>query len=273
MTTELNAEPVLIRIAVETAAAWRVEQVADTLLALDRIVGRVGLASYISEVCESYDYVIRHMGTFGLLGEAPERWKEPTSPTDLELRSDLATFISTLRNVGVQVTVTPLGVGYKFLVDDLFDLLPYSSRAEVEHLKMNSPGSWSLLSAALKSQGAFQLLEKIFDSIFYHGATRRQKAAQARAAEAQADIVEAEARKASVAADREELGLERDRNDFVLDYAVAIDSLTSSLRNAGFDNKQIQEVLRERLATDIDVLARHKSLGLVRNLTVRAIEG
>jgi uncharacterized protein (UPF0335 family) len=53
---------------------------------------------------------------------------------------------------------------------------------------------------------------------------------------------------------------------------VAIDSLAASLRNAGFDNKGIQKVLRSRMEDDIQLLALHKSLQLIKRIRVEPID-
>jgi len=267
------SQPQSIRIHLTTAGTWRAEQVAQTLLAIDRIATRVGVASFISETCEAYDYVVRHMATFGLQGKLPAEWQEPKSPTDAELRSDLGLFASSLRNAGVELKISQLGVTFHFLVDDLYDLLPVSSRAEVEHIKMSSPGSWSLLLAgAIKSEGAARLLEKIFDSIFYRDATRRRAQAEASQAEAEATEAHAKARSAEVRVAKEALALRDRQCSMILDYAVAIDSLALSLRNAGFDHNQVQKVVRDAITADLDLLARHKSLGLIESLTMERIK-
>ena len=269
-----NKKPIAypVRVHVHTAGTWRAEQLAQTLLAIDRIATRVGIASYISQTCEAYDYVIRHMGMFGLMGKAPDEWEKPTTPTDVELRTDLAAFASTLRNVGVEVKVTHLGVHFLFLVEDLYELLPVSSRAEVEKIHMSSPGSWVLLlTGALKSEGAVTLLGKIFDSIFFRESTKRSKVAEARQKEAEADIAEAKARAENVSAHSHELSLRQQETDMFLDYAVAVDSLVSALRNAGFEHTQIQRIVQDRLTADIDLLARHKSMGLIESLDMEPV--
>jgi len=273
MTEGTTAHPRSIRIRLTTGGTWRAEQVARTLLAIDRIATRVGVASSISETCEAYDYVVRHMATFGLQGKLPAEWHEPKSPTEAELRTDLGVFASSLRNAGVELKISQLGVSFRFLVDDLYDLLPVSSRAEVEHIKMSSPGSWSLmLMGAIKSEGAARLLEKIFDSIFYPDATRRRAQAEASQAEAQAAEAHAKARSVELQATKEAFELRERQCSMVLDYAVAVDSLSLSLRNAGFDHNQIQKVVRDAITADLDLLARHKSLGLIESLTMERIK-
>jgi hypothetical protein len=273
MVEDIKEQSLIVRVDVETAGVWRAEQVASTLLAIDKIAARVGIASYISETCEAYDHVIRHMGMFGLLDKKPENWGKPKTPTDLEVRSGLASFISLMRNAGVNVKVTHLGVDFSFLVDDLSDILPVSSRAEIDRISMSSPGVWSLLlTGAIKSEGAFHFLEKIFDSIFYRESIKRKKAAEARLIESQAELNKANARKERARAKREEILAQQEKQSLILDYVVAVDSLILALRNCGFDNKQIYSVLRDRLMSDIDLLARHKSLGLINNIRVSISE-
>lgn len=263
----------IIRVRVVTAGTWRAEQVAHTLLAIDRIATRVGIATYISETCEAYDYVIRHMATFGLQGKLPVEWREPNNPTDVMLRTDLGKFATALRNAGVEIRFSQLGVNFRFLTQDVYDLLPISSRAEVEHIKMSSPGTWSiLLGGAIKSEGAARLLEKIFDSIFYRDAVKRKADAEARIAEAQADKEEAKARTAETRSESDALYLGERKCDMILDYAVAVDSLVSALLNAGFDHQQVQSVIRDAIMGDIDLLARHKSMGLIESLTTENIQ-
>lgn len=261
--TKETSYPVMIKV--ETGGNWRAEQLANTLLAIDRIAARIGIASYISETCEQYDHIIRHLGTFGLLGKEPEAWEKPKSPTDLELRNGLAAFISAMRNVGVDVKVTHLGVSYGFLVEDLSELLPLSCRAEIERIDISSPGKLALLlNGSLKSESAVRLLDKIFDSIFFHKEMKRERKAKARQAEAKARQEEAKAQ-------ADELAVHREECDLVLDIAVAVDSIVSALRNAGFDNSEIRKIVRDRLMADVDLLARHKSMGLIRDLTLQRL--
>ena len=263
----------IIRVHVRTAGTWRAEQVAQTLLAIDRIATRVGIATDIYETCETFDYVIRHMATFGLQGKLPAEWQEPNDPTDVMLRTDLGKFATALRNAGVEIRFSQLGVNFRFLTEDVYDLLPISSRAEIEHIKMASPGSWSiLLGGAIKSKGAARLLEKIFDSIFYRDAVRRKADAEARIAEAHADKEEAEVRTANIRNESDAMALDDRKRDMILDYAVALDSLVSALLNAGFDHQQVQNVIRDAIIGDIDILARHKSMGLIESLTMENIQ-
>ena len=260
MAEETQETSYPVRIKVETGRNWRAEQLANTLLAIDRIAARVVIASYISETCEAYDHVIRHMGTFGLLGKGPESWEKPKLPTDLELRNDLAAFISSMRNVGVDVKITHLGVSYSFLVKDLSELLPVSCRAEVERISMSSPGGLDLLlNGSLKSEGAVRLLDKIYDSIFFRKEMKRERNAKVCQAEAKARI--------------DELAVHREECDLVLGIAVAVDSIVSALRNAGFDNGEIRKVVRDSLMADVDLLARHKSMGLIRELRLQRLYG
>jgi len=261
-----------IRIQVETAGIWRAEQVARTLLAIDGLASRVGMASYIAESCEAYDWAITSLGMFGLL-ERPEKWKKPKSPSDLELRNGLGAFVSLMRNAGVSVDISRLGVRFSFLVDDVYDLVPVSARAEVEAIKMASPGSWSLLiPSALKSPAAVRLVEKLFDALFFHGAARRRSYAEARHAEAEAKHAEAKAKEAGAKASLAVVKARREEARLLLDYAVALDSLLAGLRNAGFDNNQIERVLNGRISDDMKLLGLHKSLGLITGLTVVPIE-
>ena len=271
MVEDIKEKSYPVRIKVKTGRNWRAEQLANTLLAIDRIAARVGIASYISETCEAYDHVIRHMGTFGLLGKGPESWEKPKSPTDLELRNDLAAFISAMRNVGVDVKVTHLGVSYSFLVEDLSELLPISCRAEIERISMSSPGDLDLSLNALKSEGAVRLLDKIYDSIFFRKQMKRERNAKVRQEEAKAEVDELAVDREKLAVDREKLAVHREECDLVLDIAVAVDSIVSALRNAGFDNSEIRKVVRDSLMADVDLLARHKSMGLIRDLTLQRL--
>ena len=71
---ELNPKPseqttFPARIRVRTAGVWRAEQVSSTLLAIDRICGRVALGSLLAETCEAYDWAIRSYGFLGFLGK------------------------------------------------------------------------------------------------------------------------------------------------------------------------------------------------------------
>jgi hypothetical protein len=97
--------------------------------------------------------------------------------------------------------------------------------------------------------------------------------AETRQVEANADISEANARKAHAEADVRELQVRHQKCDLILDYAVAVDSLVSALRNAGVEHTQIQRVVRDRLTADIDILARHKSLDLADGENLSVIPG
>ena len=261
-----------VRIQVQTGGIWRADQLARTLLAIDGISARGGVASYIAETCEAYDYVIKHLKMFGLLNQ-PKSWKKPKTPTDVEVRTKFAEFITVMRNVGVSARITQLGVKFQFQVDDLYDIVPTSGRAEIERISMSSPGEWLLLvSGALKSKSAVQLLDKIFDALFFKESTKRRKNAEARETEARARLIDAKAKETKARTDLIAVKVCREETRLLLDYTVAIDSLAASLRNAGFDNQGIQKVLRSRMEDDIQLLAVHKSLQLIKRIRVEPID-
>ena len=268
---EREPQAVPIRVRVKTDGLWRAEQVARTMLAVDGIVVRVAVASSIGEACEAYDWAIRTYGMLGFLGGKPETWEKPKTPSDLELRSALSRFVSLMRQAGIEVTFSELGAKYTVLADDLYQIVPTSYKAEIESIRMASPGSWSLLFAnAMKSDQAVRLLEKVFDAMFFHSATKRKKMAEAREAEARAAIAKAQSREAQAKADTAIIRARREEMSLVLDCSVAVDSLVLTLQNAGFDTQQTLK-FRAKLDEDVRTVALQKSLGLLKRIAVERL--
>jgi hypothetical protein len=123
----------------------------------------------------------------------------------------------------------------------------------------------------LRSPAAGRLLDKIFDALFFRGSLKRKIRAEAREAEARARRTEAQTRVLNARADRALVKVRREETMLLLDYSVALDSLAMSLRNAGFDNAQIQRTVMGQLQGDINTLALHKSLGLITSVESRQI--
>lgn len=263
-------ESCFARIVVKTDGIWRASQVVDTLSALDGLSTRVAVASKIAEDCETFDYVISNLRALGLLQKGlPDQWDKAASSHDILARTDYVKFISLMRNIGVEVQQTTLGLKFLFHVSDLLDLAPKSSRPEIEHIKMASPGSWSLLlSGLLGTKQAVSLLEKIFDALFFHKSTKTKKEAEARDASANARITEAKAKEQEAKAEMACIKVHKEQTKIMLDYTIAIDSLVASLRNAGFEDKDLKSVLQDKVMADIDILSRYKSIGLIRNISV-----
>ncbi len=84
-------------------------------------------------------------------------------------------------------------------------------------------------------------------------------------------MTEAKAKREEALATGTILKLERQKVNLLFDYTVAIDSLTASLRNAGFDNADIKSALHARICKDIDVLSKHKSIGLLESVSVKRL--
>ena len=128
-----------------------------------------------------------------------------------------------------------------------------------------------MVTNALRSETAYKLLDKIFYALFFREDLRRRVRAKTEQDEAKVRLTEASARETDARVIRELATARRQDAMAVLDYSVALDTLVVSLRNAGFDNAQIQRVLTTRMHDDIGTLAVHKSLGLIASLRVKPV--
>lgn len=270
----MNAQHLSARVLVQTGGVWRLPQLTAALNAIDGLSSRIAVAQHIAESCEEMNYVISNLRALGLLAKGkPDQWGETKYPTDLVGRKDYIEFVSLMCNAGVEVQLTDLGVKLSFAVSDLIDLVPSVNRPEIDRINMSSPGEWSIvLTDFLGSKEWVRLLERIFDALFYNRDTGKRKKAEARKAIAKARQEEAKAKHMEIDSELQGLTVASKRNDLILDYSVAVDSLVASLRNAGFADQEIRGILKEKLLQDIDTLSRFKSLGLIKSATVQMIE-
>jgi len=254
------------RLVVETNGVWRVNQIVEILTALDGITARVAVSVHLSEVCDAYDYIISNLHIMGLIQKGDiDKWGMAKTPSDQKVRNDYLSFISNLRKLGVQVQLTEVGAKFSFLTTDIIDIIPVSSRAEIEKINISSPGTFSIiLSGLLGSALTKSFLDKIFDPIFFPQSTQMKKQAESREAIAKARKAEAEATKAEI----ENLDY---INRVTLDISVTINNIALSLRNAGFPDNEIKSIVYDSIMRDIDVLARYKSLSMIKSIKAEIV--
>jgi hypothetical protein len=258
------------RITVATDGVWRAQQVAEALTTLDRLTCRIATVSMLTEICRTYDYVISNLRVLGLLkrGDA-QRWSKPAGPMEELARTDYVEFISMMRRYGVEVEQTPVTLKFSLAVSDLMEVVPESSRLEIESLSMASPGKWLLtVSGALARKVFLAPAQQIFDALFFHRETRARKSAEAQAVLATVSRIQAEARKRDAEAGLVDAKAAQQRATALLTYSTATDSLVASLRNAGFRQADIKAMLVTPLREEIAVLTTHKCAGLITGIQI-----
>jgi hypothetical protein len=262
------------RITVATDGVWRAHQVAEALTTLDRLTCRIGTVSMLTEICRTYDYVISNLRVLGLLRKGdPRNWGKVASPSQELARTDYVEFVSMMRRYGVEVEQTPVTLKFSLAVSDLLEVVPESSRLEIESLSMASPGKWLLtVSGALARKAFLAPAQQIFDALFFHRETRARKAAEAQAVLATARKINAEARERDAQAGLVDAKAAHQRATALLTYSKATDSLVASLRNAGFRQADIKAMLVTPLRDEIAVLTTHKCAGLITGIQLEVTE-
>src|SRR3989304_3506314 len=264
-------DPNPVRIVVRASGVWRASQMSQALTAIDQICARVAIAVQIADLFEAYDWAVRSYGFFGFLGGAPSSWKKPRSPSDVTLRTALAEFVAAMRRVGVDVQPSQTGIKYALHVNDLLELVPVSSRLEIESIHMESPGAWTFVTLALTSNLAVRHVKRIFSAIVSPQDTRRKIRAEADSAEVDVEIKRAIARKRHLDADQKSLELPRRSIPVIQDLAVAVDSLVMSLVNAGLPPHEIQRVLVRSLEDNSGTIAVLCNQGLIRSIEAHPV--
>lgn len=266
------------RITVKTAGVWRASQIAEAFAAIDALCSRIAMGALIADALDQYEYVVSNLRALGLWGkESPESWGEAERPTDIITRRDFVDFVRLMRNLGVDVQTTSIGLQFKFSIDDLLPMVSTSARPEVEHIRMSSPGEWSMLLPVVVDR-AVELLAKVFDSFRYPSIERKKRELELRKMEAGTEIEEEKAKQEqestkqrAIETELKRLDLQREHDIILFDHAVAVDSFIATLRNAGFNNAQLVH-LRTQVNGNIEALEKLHAKNLIEDISMSPVE-
>jgi hypothetical protein len=263
-------EKAIARLTVGVSSVWRAYEVVETLAAIDSLCSHIAVVMDVSDQFEEFNYVISNLQVMGLLQKGPpSEWDRPRTPSDAITRKDYADFTERLRGSGVEAKHIDVGLSFAFTVDNLMDLVPKSARPEIERIQMSSPGEWALLLAGkLATTKCLQFLERMIGTILFLPEAQRERAAVARKVEAQADQEDARARKMHAEADLADLSVERERLKFLQDSTVAVDSILTQFRTAGFLPTQLKTLVEQPIYGSMEALARRALRGQIRSLSI-----
>jgi hypothetical protein len=262
------------RVLVKTQGLWRASQVADALTALDGLICRIATASALADYVQSQDYIINNLRVLGLLKKGgPDRWGKGSGGMAGVARTDYVSFVRDMRRHGVEVKRTPDTLKFSFVVSDLLEIVPVSSRLEIAEISMASPGKWVLTMAGLLAKkGLLEPVQKILDALLYYRPTFAKKEAEVRAIEATTKKTESEAGVLDSQADLVRAKAATERASAMLSYSKAIESVVASLRNAGFSPTDIKGMLAEPVRTAIATLSTQKATGLIEGVYLEVVE-
>lgn len=246
---------------------------SEALMALDGMTCRIAAASALADYIQSQDYVISNLRVLGLLKKgAPQRWGKASGRAVDVARTDYASFIRDMRRHGVEVKRTPDTLKFSFLISDLLDVVPISSRLEIMQISMSLPGKWMLTMAGiLAKKSLLEPVERIFDALFFYRPALAKRDAEAKATRAIAKKTEAEARMIDAEADLVRARIGSEMANALLGYGKALESVVASLRNAGFRQTEIRSTLVEPVQATIATLSTLKASGLVEGIYLQVV--
>jgi hypothetical protein len=231
-------------------------------------------ASALADYVQSQDYIINNLRVLGLLRKGgPDQWGKGSGGGMADVaRTDYVGFIRDMRRHGVEVKRTPDTLRFSFVVSDLLEIVPISSRLEVSEISMASPGKLVLtLVGLLAKKSLLEPVAKIFDALLYYRPTFARKQAEVRGIEATSRKVESEARVLDAKADLVHAKAATEKARAMLGYGRAVESVAASLRNAGFNQADIKAILAEPVQAAIATLSTQKASGLIEGVFLEVV--
>lgn len=259
-----------LRLIVRTDGLWKVIQVSEAMSSLDTMCARIGAAIMISTYLESKSYVLANLRALGLLGRSEEEWGKPGSPIQEDTRREFLDLVRFSQGNGIETRLKHGTVGFHITTKDLADIIPLSQRMEVESLSMASPGEWVLiLSGILAAAPVAHLLKRLIDALWKTPTER----AKERKLSAEARLLEIQAEQAEKRKNKEEVGQPKDKSLQLQRSALtALDTVVASLRNAGFEESDIQEKVLNPQIKDSDIISRHRSSGMIISVSLEMVD-
>ena len=272
-----------IRIVIALDKYWRVDQLANFLMAIDGLICRVEAIYILCDILRRYNEELSSLQAMGLLkpGVSPNDWEESQKGTDALSRHGYLQVAKVLRQYGINVRTDYLGWQVNFDFDDIYQIIPSSQHLELEYFKLSSPGLAILSKVggdALKQ--TFHYLRLLFLSFF--SAEDRQKVLSwlRRESEAYVNQQETESKIYKHIACQEKTKSEMLKNlskklesntqtnaknntSLQLDLTTKQDFMRLLLRESGVPKIQLDQKVFIPLNRQIDAIARMKCEGFI----------